>query len=248
MPRAARKKSSTGIYHIMIRGIDRQNIFVEPEDYRKLLYQLGDCKEKGAFELYAYCLMPNHIHLLIKEGAEPIAETFRRIGSKYVTWFNTKYERVGHLFQDRFKSEEVEDDEYFLTVLRYIHFNPVKAKLVRYPGEYLYSSYSAYINGSSFVDTERALKMLPGNGFIELHAVGCHDNCLDIQEERPFRLTEEDAAAVMLQVTKCGSAEKFQELDGKKKKEFIARLKTRGLSIRQIAKLTGETYYTIQKC
>lgn len=248
MPRAARKKSSTGIYHIMIRGIDRQNIFFEPEDYRKLLYQLGDCKEKGAFELYAYCLMPNHIHLLIKEGAEPIAETFRRIGSKYVMWFNTKYERVGHLFQDRFKSEEVEDDEYFLTVLRYIHFNPVKAKLVKHPREYTYSSYSAYINGSSFVDTEKALKMLPGNGFIELHAVGCVDNCLDIQDDRPFRLTDEAASAVMFQVTKCSSAEKFQELDRKKKNYLIAKLKTRGLSIRQIARLTGETYYTIQKC
>ena len=90
MPRTARKISSTGIYHIMIRGINKQNIFEEPEDYRKLLYQLGDCKKNGEFELYAYCLMPNHIHLLIKEGTEPIADTFRRIGSKYVLWFNTK--------------------------------------------------------------------------------------------------------------------------------------------------------------
>ena len=177
MPRSARKKSSTGIYHIMIRGINKQKIFEQPEDYRKLLYQLRDCKEKGEFELYAYCLMPNHIHLLLKEGSEPIADTFRRLGSKYVMWFNTKYSRVGHLFQDRFKSEAVEDGGYFLTVLRYIHFNPVKAKLVQYPGEYPYSSYSAYLRGCSFVDTDMAMKMLPGNGFIELHAVGCDDNC-----------------------------------------------------------------------
>lgn len=232
----------------MIRGIDKQNIFDAPEDYKKLLYQLNDCKQKGKFELYAYCLMPNHIHLLIKEGSEPIADTFRRMGSKYVLWFNTKYERVGHLFQDRFKSEEVEDDQYFLTVLRYIHFNPVKAKLVKAPGEYPYSSYSAYLKGSDLVDTERAYKMLTVDGFVEMHAVGCSDSCLDIPEDQPFRLTDEDAATTMYQVTKCRTAEEFQGFDRKKKSSMIAKLKTRGLSIRQIAKLTGETYYTIQKC
>ncbi len=78
-------------------------------------------KELSQYKIYGYCLMNNHIHLLIQEGKEPIAKTMKRIGVSYVARFNRKYDRCGHLFQDRFKSEAVESDEYFLAVLRYIH-------------------------------------------------------------------------------------------------------------------------------
>ena len=127
MPRKARAKSKTGIYHIILRGINRQKIFNDNEDKKRLLETLLRYKEKSKYQIYAYCLMDNHIHLLLKEGEEPLAQIMRRIGGSYVYWYNHKYERVGNLFQDRFKSEVVEDDTYFLTVLRYIHQNPAKA-------------------------------------------------------------------------------------------------------------------------
>ena len=100
MPRNARIKSQTQVYHVMLRGINKQNIFEESEDYEKMLQLLQYCIEKSGMELYAYCLMTNHIHLLLKEGNEPLAITFRRLGSKFVYWYNAKYERTGHLFQD----------------------------------------------------------------------------------------------------------------------------------------------------
>lgn len=118
MPRQQRKKSSSGIYHVMLRGINQQQIFHDDEDNKKFIKVLADCKAVSEFEIFAYCLMRNHVHILIKEGKEPLDLIFKRIGGRYVYWYNTKYNRVGHLFQDRYKSEPVETDEYFLMVLR----------------------------------------------------------------------------------------------------------------------------------
>lgn len=247
MPRTAREKANNGTYHVMLRGINKQNIFEESEDYEKLLNLLKEGKEKGGFELYAYCFMSNHIHLLIKQVDEPIEITFRRLGSKYVYWYNTKYERVGHLFQDRFKSEPVEENDYFLTVLRYIHYNPVKAGLTKNPAEYKYCSYNSYFSENDFIDTDRALLLKSKEELLRFHNNGCSDVCLDIPEQTTLRLTEEQAVVIMRSVTKCHSSVEFQALSKEKRDKLIAKMKSRGLSIRQISRLTGETYYIIQK-
>ena len=99
MPRKAREKSSTGIYHVVLRGIKRQIIFEDDEDDQKLGATLQECREKSGYEIYAYCLMSNHIHLLLKEGHESLGAVFRRLGASYVYWYNRKYNRRGHLFQ-----------------------------------------------------------------------------------------------------------------------------------------------------
>ena len=129
MPRQARKKSESRIYHVMLRGINQQQIFEEAEDCDKFLDVMRDCKEICQYDVYAYCIMGNHIHLLIKEGTETLEQVFKRICGRFVYWYNIKYRRVGHLFQDRFKSEPVDSNEYLLTVVRYIHQNPIKAGL-----------------------------------------------------------------------------------------------------------------------
>ena len=108
MPRQARRKSKSGIYHIMLRGINQQQIFEDSEDFEKILQILKDCKAVSEYKLFAYCLMGNHIHLLVQEDKEPIEQVMKRIATRFVYWYNIKYQRVGHLFQDRFKSEPVE--------------------------------------------------------------------------------------------------------------------------------------------
>jgi REP element-mobilizing transposase RayT len=110
-----------------MRGINRQIIFEDTEDYIQFLESLTRQKETSGIQIYAYCLMSNHVHLLMKEGNVDLGTVFKRIGSSYVYWHNWKYNRRGHLFQDRYRSEAVEDDGYFLTVIRYIHNNPIKA-------------------------------------------------------------------------------------------------------------------------
>ncbi len=151
MARQARKRSSTGIYHVILRGINRQNIFEDDEDRLKLMETIAYYKGISNYELYGYCLMNNHVHLLIKETDESLSGVVKRFSSSYVYWYNKKYDRCGHLFQERFKSETVESDAYFLTVLRYIHQNPVKARMTKEPKAYLWSSYNEYIGKDKYI-------------------------------------------------------------------------------------------------
>ena len=137
-------KSGAVIHHVMMRGINHQNIFEAPEDYYQFIATLDRMRfrydEDGTpmgsnCTYYAYCLMSNHFHLLIREREESVGETIKRIASSYVYYYNRKYGRDGHLFKERFKSEPVNDMAYFTTLLRYIHQNPVKAGIVGQGGQ-----------------------------------------------------------------------------------------------------------------
>ena len=160
MPRQARKKSESGIYHVMLRGINGQLIFEDKQDKEKFLLTLKTYKAISEYKIFAYCLMSNHIHLLLKVEKEDLDLVIKRIAGSYVYWYNWKYKRRGHLFQDRFKSEPVEDDAYFLTVVRYIHQNPLKSGICKKVGNYEYSSYKEYIENSNITDTEFCLEMM----------------------------------------------------------------------------------------
>ena len=146
MPRQRRKLSKTGIYHVMLRGNERKSLFPEEEDYRKFLQVLTHKKRDDSFLLYAYCLMSNHIHLLIREKRQNISQIMKRINIAYAYYFNKKYNRVGHVFQDRFKSESIEEENYLLSVIRYIHHDPLQAKMVSDPIFYPWSSYNFYLD------------------------------------------------------------------------------------------------------
>ena len=134
MPRKPRESSGTGIYHVMLRGINRQDIFDDTEDYWTFIKMMSAVP----CYIYAYCLMPNHVHLLIAEKSLKVGEVVKSIASCYVPYYNKKYGRIGHLLQDRFKSEPCNDSGYFLTLFRYIHQNPVKAGLVKTAKDYMY--------------------------------------------------------------------------------------------------------------
>lgn len=240
MPRRARKLSSTGIYHVMLRGINQQQIMEDKEDKEKLLAILKECKLISGYKLYAYCLMGNHLHLIIKVEEEPLDKIFKRICGRYVYWYNAKYRRVGHLFQDRFKSEPIEDERYLLSVLRYIHQNPVKAGLVSNVGEYLYSSYNCYLEpkNNSLVDVDFVLEIIGREQLIEFHREMSDDTFLDITES-PFRLTDEEAKRIIKRVSKCNNLSEFQHFEVKLRNSYIKKLRKEGLSIRQISRLTG---------
>lgn len=237
MPRAARKKSSTGIYHIMLRGINRQQIFEDEKDREHFLETLESYKDQCGYTIYAYCLMGNHVHILIKEGKEDLALVFRRIAGSYVYWYNWKYHRCGHLFQDRFKSEPVEDDIYFLTVLRYIHQNPVKARICASAESYKYSSMYEYLSFPFLVDTDFALSIISKDQFISYHREENDDKCLELEDH--FRLTDVEAKALIIKISKCRTIAEFQLLDRNTRNACIHKLHNKGLSIRQISRLTG---------
>lgn len=247
MPRQARKKSESGIYHVMLRGINQQQIFEDTEDCDKFIQILKDCKAVSDFKIFAYCLMRNHIHILIKPEKEPIEQVFKRIGARYVYWYNVKYQRVGHLFQDRFKSEPVEDDSYFLTVLRYIHHNPVEAGICKNVEDYKYSSYQEYITKSRLVDTDFTFNMISKSEFVRYNNEANFDKCLDVEDTAKIRVTDEQAKRIIKKVSNCENSAEFQKLDSKSRDEYIAIFKQNGLSIRQISRLTGVSFGIVRK-
>jgi len=247
MPRHARQKSNSAIYHIILRGINRQQIFEDEEDKDRLIETLQTCKDKSGFRLFAYCLMGNHFHLLLKVEKEDLELIVKRIAGSYAYWYNLKYRRIGHLFQDRFKSEAVEDDRYFFAVLRYIHQNPLKAGLCKEIRTYKYSSYGEYIKGhSGMLEIDYVFSMIDKESFVRFNEEITDIKCFDVENEGA-RLNDSDAMAILQKVSKCSNASEFQALEIAYRDQFLKELRRNGLSIRQISRLTGVSFGIVRK-
>ena len=234
-----------------MRGINRQSIFEDEEDCTKFIQTMQKYKEICEYKLYAYCLMGNHLHLLMMEGKEPLEQIMRRICGSYVFWYNRKYDRAGYLFQDRYKSEPVEDDAYFLTVLRYIYQNPVKAGLVTSVENHAWSNYKEYIEINKITNTDFVLDMFNKNrekaskSFIEYINKSNDDVCLEISEKR--QITDEEARIIIKNLCKVNNAIALQKLEIHERNAYLKDLKERySLSIRQIERLTGINRGVIQ--
>ena len=244
MPRQARRKSKTGIYHIMLRGVNQQNIFEDQEDYEKLLETIKTYKAISGYQVFAYCLMGNHFHLLLKIEKEELDLIIRRIAGSFVYWYNWKYYRRGHLFQERFKSEPIEDEGYFFTVLRYIHQNPVKTG---HEIDYKYSSYNDYISfNKTLVDVDFVFSMMSLEEFANFHKEKSSAECSDL-DEKDFRLSDIDAKKIIEKVSSCKDVAEFQRLEKEQRNKHIKELRENGLSIRQISRLTGISKRIVEK-
>ncbi len=147
MSRKARLIMNNACYHIMARGNQKQKIFLENEDFGKYLDLLRYYKKKYKFKLYCYCLMPNHVHLLlqIKMGRN-LGKIMQGVNLTYAIWFNEKYNKVGHLWQGRYKSMLINKDRYMLECIQYIEINPIRAGICKSPVDYPWSSWQARIN------------------------------------------------------------------------------------------------------
>ena len=168
MPRTARKISKTGFYHIIIRGVNKTEIFIDDEDRKMFLHLLKYYSVELNCKIYTYCLMSNHVHLLIEDKELKIGELMKNVTCVYAGEFNKKHERVGHLFQDRFKSQNVENQNYLLRLIRYIHRNPEKAGICK-TEDYKWSSYSEVIYGSKIVDRDFILSIYSDNSFYAIN-------------------------------------------------------------------------------
>jgi REP element-mobilizing transposase RayT len=160
MPRKARAEVEGGLYHVITRGNNRRQIFNSPSDYEKFLALLTVQKTKLPFFLYAYCLMSNHVHLLIERQACAVGRIMHRLLTGYAQYYNRRYGRVGHLLQGRHKAILCQSDRYLSELVRYIHLNPVRAKMVSKPEEYQYSGHRAYLGlePAGVVDVDPVLR------------------------------------------------------------------------------------------
>ena len=147
MPRLPRFLLENACYHVITRGNQKQAIFFKDEDYLTYLMLLRRYKRKHKAKLYAFCLMTNHIHLVVE--CHKLTKLMHSINLSYAKYFNNKYKKVGHLWQDRFKSITITKDKYLLDCLQYVEYNPVRAKIIDEPAKYPWSSYQNRILGKS---------------------------------------------------------------------------------------------------
>lgn len=265
MPRQSRESSPTSIYHVMIRGNERKNLFLDDEDRTKFLEILDEKKQRSKYLLYAYCLMNNHVHLLIKEGVEELSQIMKRINVAFAYYFNNKYQRVGHVFQDRYRSEAIHNEQYLLAVVSYIHNNPVKAGIVEYPDQYCWSSYSSYIDltlpRARLIESEIVLGLFSNNSkdairlFVDYSNQESFETFAEIGEEsnenKPI-ISEAEATSyinIFLAERKVSTLGDLKGRDHRETRDQIIRhlKKNSILSIRRIADLLGIDRNIIQR-
>ena len=185
MPRQPRQRSESGYLHLIVRGIGRQALFEEREDYQFFLSILERFSRETGVIVCAYCLMENHVHLLVRDNEERVALLMKKLGVSYSQYFNRKYDRHGHLFQDRYMSEPVNDERYLLTVFRYILNNSQKAGICT-AAEYEWSSYRMYGRDGGLVDTTVLHALIGGDErYAEFIAAANEDQCL-VRFARPL--------------------------------------------------------------
>ena len=262
MARLPREASQSGIYHVMLRGVNRQDIFESDKDYLKFLYLM----QREAFPkdsegrpmppnliFYAYCLMPNHVHLLVRERSNGISDPIKSISISYAHYFNVKYDRSGHLFQDRFRSETVNDMEYFTTLIRYIHQNPVASALVSEVKDYQWSSWcefdsrlrcyvpvcntkSVFEKFSFDVLEEMVNDLLPKTQRI-----------LDIDRKTNGSLDDDEVREFIQLACHIETISDLQQMPRNRRNEVLKLILEYGATIRQTSRVTGVSRGVISK-
>ena len=194
MPRALRIER-IGYYHIVNRGVAKMNIFLRDDDFKKFLEILAIAKDRYDFVLHSFCLMHNHYHLLIETKHENLSLIMRQINSTYAQYFNRIYNRIGPLWQGRFKSWYIHNESYLYILLRYIEQNPIKAKITKYIGEYHYSS-------SWFLLNKQNIKLHENSLLLDSEIIKILDQSLTDDEIKKFDKYQKIRAKVSLKDAK----------------------------------------------
>lgn len=257
MPRQPRKKCNTKIYHCILRGINKQDIFLDKQDYLKFKKEIKITKEIFSYKLYSYVLMSNHIHLQIKDEKDNLSKIMQSIQIRYADYFNKKYNRVGHLFQDKFKSQCVESDYYILNLQRYIHQNPIKAGIGTIEG-YLWSSYREYIsqNKEELVDKEEIFKLFSEKKekvvkkFIqfnnEILNLSKSDEILEYEIRKT--LADDEIIDLVKKELKIKNIQEIQGYEKQKRDDCLKKVKKiKGCTQKQLSRILGINIRIIQR-
>lgn len=253
MPRTSRKLSETGIHHVMLRGIDHIQLFYDEEDHLAFLERLARYKNACRFSLLAYAMMGNHVHLLIKEGERGISEDIKGLTTSYAHWYNNKYGRSGYLFQGRFRSEPITTDSHLLAAFRYIHNNPVKIGL---PMSH-WTSYEDYIGTPSRKSTLADTSFISGmfddrpdtarKLLVEFFEAAEDERLTFIEDDQKVKTKDADAIEIIKEIARVRFCGDLASMDKDSRDFALATCKKRGLSVRQLARLTGMNRNVIQR-
>ena len=243
MPRGPRVLSESGYVHVYSRGNAKQILFEQRSDYIFYLNQLRRFSSEMNVAVCAFCLMENHVHLLVYDKEQNISGFMGKLNVTYSGYFNHKYGRTGHLFEGRFKSNPIESEEYLLKAFRYILNNPRQAGICQ-PEDYPWSSYSRYGFSNSFVDTSVFVELIGDAEKYKVFIAAEYEDCPEL--ENAVR-NDEWAKSVIRDCLHIERCTQLQEYDWKSRNEALRLLKMKGLSIRQIERLTGINHSVIQR-
>ena len=248
MPRHARQKCESSVYHVIARGTSRQIIFENDDDRAFFMAHATSRLDESNGMLFAWCLMDNHVHLLLKMPMEALSQFMHALLTDYAGYFNRVHGRTGPLFDGRFRSEPVDSDEYLMTVVRYIHRNPSKAGLTN-SLSFPWSSYDEYVNGKAgWTDTQFVLAVFGGKSeFRQFHKVDANDRCLDVPDETEKSFSDAEALQVANELLGEGVVGILKSYPRYDRDAAVVALKDSGLSTRRIQRLTSLSLGTISK-
>lgn len=252
MPRQPRILSNTNIYHIMVRGINKEQIFKKEIYKAKVIETLKEIREKLIFHIIAYCIMDNHMHLLIKAEEYELTTLMKKLNIKYAMYYNNVEKRYGHVFQDRFKSEAVEDDKYMLGVIRHIHNNPIKAKMSKDIIKYPWSSARDYINQNSDLISNKYINEILNifnnkNEFMKFHSLNDDNLYIDIKEEEQENKQKIINKTIEIYINKYQIVDQKQANQEQKIELAVKLLKLNICTLRKIAELCNLTVNSVSK-
>lgn len=256
MAKELRTFSFSKTYHVILKGIDNQTIFYEEQDRRIFLKQLLETRKEYDFSIYSYCLMGNHVHMVIRCEDKVLSKAMQSLQIRYVRYFNRKYMRIGPLFQYRFKSKKIEDLRYFLEVCRYVHRNPEKAG-IELTQNYKWSSYQEYLGQEKIINKEVLLHYFDNNlkEFIN-YTLKIKDSN-DAENYADFeiisKLKDEELASIIVQKLKIEDVSKISSFFKYKNKRELEKdikkiKKIHGTNITQIARVTRVDRRRIKNC
>ena len=243
MPRQARIFSESGYMHVYTRGNGQQIIFEQKNDYVRYLNLLKKCSLDSSVTICAFCLMENHVHFIVYDEKHNLSQLMRSITSAYSRYFNEKYKRKGHLFEGRFCNIPIENEDYLLTVFRYVLNNPSKAKICT-AAAYPWNSYSRYGKPESFVDTSMFVKLIGSKDDYESFIASEYEDCPELEE---LGYGDIWAQSVIKQVLNGESGTVLQSYKRESRDSILCQLKNRGLTDHQIARLTGVPLGVIER-
>ena len=224
-------------------------LFEEEADYKTYILLMMKYSDEEDITIMSYCLMVNHVHMLLKYSGKNISEFVQKLDSQYALYFNAKYERVGHLFQGRYIMENVISDQYFLTVNRYILQNPEKAGICK-TADYRWSSLWKHDTINKFVDTSLAEQILGGyEAFFEYVIAENDEMCLDYADDcsRKTKYVNQDSIVLAKKILGIENLFDVKLYDAKARNEALRKLRNEGFTVRQIERLTGIGRGVIQR-
>lgn len=246
MSRKKRKYVDSEIYHIIIRGNNKQNIFYDDNDKIFLIKRIEKYSKQLDIKIFAYCLMENHVHIMIGNANKNMSKFMLKLNTSYSRTFNRKYDRVGHLFQGRYLSNPIENDSEFKTVIRYIFQNPIKVGFDNF-FKYKWNSVSLMNenNNQTFIDKEYIYSIFDNqNNFYNFIIQKNNDVCMDY--ENKYFLSDKSCYNLIRKIIEEENPLNIIRKNVEEQKKYIKKIKKLGIPINQISRITGISRYIIK--